>query len=215
MQPQPLSGIPYKTAPPLPENSPSLYYNANNDCSPYGCREGGFRGNYGGPFNWPAQDPAQNACHPGYSVYSVEDFRDVPVYFADLMQHNFELEPLALVFSSAENAYRIHREIARRIYEQEHINIGKQDTAVLAMVMYRAFIGYRVRYKRNNIDEDITYLNSLVIENLTGRALWNLKSQIGYLRHVDRVAIPIPLPANVSNKGIDGKSAYDLGRYLP
>ena len=209
------ASVPYKTAPPLPDNSPSLYYNVNNDCSPYQCREGGFRGNFGGPFGTPEQDPAQNACHPGYSYYTVDDFRDVPVYFAKLMQHQYELEPLAMVFSSAENAYRIHREIGRIIYEQMHMHIAKQDTAVLAMVMYRAFEGYRVRFKRNNMQEDVDYLNSLVIANLTPRALELLKAQVAYGSLIDRVAQPIPLPVNVSNKGIDGRSTYDIGRYLP
>jgi hypothetical protein len=54
-----------------------------------------------------------------------------------------------------------------------------------------------------------------VINAITPRALMNLKAQIAYLPLIDRVATPLPLPVNLSNKGIDGKSGYDLGRFLP
>ena len=209
------ANLPWKTAPPLAENSTSLLYNADNSCSPYGCREAGFRGNHGGPFGTPQQDPAQNPCHPGYSFYGPEDFKDVTVYFAGHLHHKYELEPLAMVFASAENAYRIHKEVGRIIYEQMHVHIAKQDNAALAAVMANAFIGYRTRYKRNDLHEDITYLNSMVVAALTPRAMSNLGQQQAYLALVDRVALPIPLPVNVSNKGIDGRSGYDLGRFLP
>lgn len=210
---RPYSGIPWKTAPPLPNSSPSLLYNTS--CTPYGCREPGWRGQYGGPFGTPEQDPQQNPCNGGISIYSVEDFQDVPVYFAGVLKHNYALEPLAMVFSSPENAYRIHREISRQIYEQTQINIAKQESQVLAAVMSQAFIGYRTRYKTNDIQEDITYLNNLVIAALVPRALANLKQQMAYLPLIDRVAQPIPLPVNLSKKGLDGRSGYDLGRFLP
>ena len=212
---RPVGNLPYISAPPRADNSPSLYYNSNNNCSPYGCREDGWRGNHSGPANWPEQDPAQNPCHPGYSVYGVDDFRDVPVYFSQVLRHNVELEPLAMVFSSATNAYRIHREISRIIFEQTQINIAKQDNAVLAAVMAEAFRGYRVRYKRNDIHQDVTYLNSLVIEGIAPRALANLKAQIAYLPLIDKVQTGPPNPVLLSQRGLDGRSAYDLGRFLP
>ena len=154
-------------------------------------------------------------CSPGTSHYSVQDFQDVPVYFAGLMKYNFELEPLALQFSSADNAYRIHKEVSRVVYEQYNEWIAKQDNQVLAATMFSAFKGYRTRYKTGDMQKDLDYLNSLVLDVLIPRALANLRQLIGYLPLWDRVAVPLPLPVNLSSKGQNGKNSYDITRFLP
>lgn len=234
---RPYGGQPWRTAPPMPDqcaqqvfgmNLPESagfsaahnkpYGGAGTPDRPYGERYAGVYGNYGPPPaapEYPELDPARNPCHPGYSEYSKEDFRDVPVLFAQLMKHKYQLEPLAIAFASAENAYRLHRAVSDVVYEQYNQWIAKQDNFVLAMTMFKAYEGYRVRYKTGNLEEDVDYLNNLVLDVLVPRAQANLRVDIAYLTTNLRVAQPIPLPVNLSQKGQDGKSGYNLTRFLP
>lgn len=235
---RPYGGQPWRTAPPLPDactnqvqtlNLPEVtgysaphnmgYGGAGTTDRPYGERYAGSLGNYGpppSPWDDPWADPARNACHAGISIYSVEDFRDVPIYFAGLMKHRQQLDALALAFSSAENAYKLHREIGRIIKEQMNLEVAKQSNQILASIMFNAYLGYATRYRRGVLEEDITYLNNLVVDALVPRALANMRQLIGSLpTQYDRVAQPIPLPVNVSKRGLDARSTFDLTRFLP
>ena len=216
-------GIPWRTAPPMANQCENQVFgmnlpNAPPNRGPYTPRYAGFQGNYGpppAPPQFPELDPARNPCHPGYSEYDKNDFRDVPVLFAQLMKHKYQLDSLAVAFSSAENAYRIHRQVGDVVREQFNIDIAKQDNFVLAQTMFSAYAGYRVRYKTGDLEEDVDYLNNLVLGVLIPRALANMRVDIAYLSSNLRVAQPIPLPVNLSSRGQNGKSGYDLTRFLP
>lgn len=159
--------------------------------------------------------PTTSSCYAGTSLYTVDDFKDVPIYFAGLMKHCFQMDELSLAFSSADTAYRIMREISRIVYDQHGVWIGKQDNRVLAQTMYSAYAGYRVRYKHGNLQKDVENLAALVLDNIVPRVLANYTQLVGYLPLIDRVAQPIPLPKNMSGRGLDGRSVYDVGRFLP
>jgi hypothetical protein len=151
----------------------------------------------------------------GYTPSTVEDFRDVPILFASLMKYKNQLEPLALAFMGMHNAYRIHREISRIVYEQTGVIIEKQESQPLAQVMWAAYSGNIVRYRTGQLDRDLEELNRLVLDGMVPRVLSNLRSQLDFAAQVNQVQTPIPLPVSLSSKGIDGRSTYDLTRFLP
>lgn len=149
------------------------------------------------------------------SAYSVEDFYEYPSLFYEASKHKFKLDELGLKFSDPKNVFAIHRELSKEIHKQYNIWIAKQETTQLFEVMYKAYINFfNLNHRTGDLEEDLYNLNVQVIKVCLDNMLPRLAMLIRQVSMIDRVAIPNPLPVNVSNKGLDGRNSQDLSSVI-
>jgi hypothetical protein len=148
------------------------------------------------------------------SEYSVQDFEIYPTLFYEATKRAFPLDELGKRFCAPENVFAIHRELSLAVHEKFHIWIAKQNDTQLSEVMIKAYISFfNINHRTGDLEEDLYNLNVMVIKSCIGPMLSKLSMQIKQLMEIDRVAVPGPRPVNVSNRGLDGRSVFELDRF--
>jgi len=149
------------------------------------------------------------------SAYSVDDFNIIRQYFYDNTKHRFRLDELGLRFSDPRNCFAIHREISKAIHDKYNIWIAKQDDKEFGETMLRAYINFfNINHRTGDLEEDLYNLNVMVIKRCIDTMLPKLELLIKQLLEIDRVPVPNPLPTNVNNRGLDGRSNIEMDRVL-
>ena len=122
--------------------------------------------------------------------------------FRDAMVGNWSDNQLSKAFFSGENIQIIQNGIRAGVYKmsQGRFNVGPQDVTNLKIIMRSIFLQYAAN-KPTHIKEQISALNTLVLDycvpNVHGEAVAYLK----YKNDVTMLAVPEPRPISDNNKG--------------
>lgn len=109
---------------------------------------------------------------------------------------------LNTLFFSKQNMQIIQNAIRRQIYENSNGEylISEQDASHLYVVMRSIYLQESDNLS-NNIRQQITKLNNLVLDWVVPKIMSNIKQELIYLKDVGKVPDPIPQPTNVNITG--------------
>jgi hypothetical protein len=110
--------------------------------------------------------------------------------------------PLSELFFSKVNMKRIQDRLRYRVYIASggKYNIGPQDDTELEIIM-RAIYLQHAKNLPNQLKEQVNELNRLVVEFSWPKVLSEVEQYINYIKNLEYLPEPIPLPQNLSSKG--------------
>jgi hypothetical protein len=109
---------------------------------------------------------------------------------------------LSNLYFSEKNIRIIQENIKYNIWinsNKEYI-IGKQSNSELKIIMRSIFLQYSKNINEN-MNQQVKYLNDIVIKYCVPNILSNIKQYLGYLENVSYLPIPLSHPLNLSVKG--------------
>lgn len=104
-------------------------------------------------------------------------------------------------FFSKGNINIIQNELRYRVNKEMGQIIGPQSETELIIVM-RAIFFQNAKNLDTNIPEQISELNSIVIQSILPKILSNIKQYQEYLKNKGQIPLPMDRSINVNNKGI-------------
>lgn len=147
--------------------------------------------------------------------YGVEDFKEIPKIFDDLNKHYFCIDRFGKIFSSPTNAFSIHREISKQLFNLYQVWIPKQEDTEFAQILSNAYRDFmNINRKTGNDETDLYNLNVSVIEATIPIMISNIELSKKRLNIIDKIPTPITLPQAMNTKGIDGRSVHDLSQFF-
>ena len=113
-----------------------------------------------------------------------------------------ETSVLNQLFFSKKNMDNIQNMIRYNVYEKSDKKyiIDKQSDIELEIIMRSIYLQHSLNLK-NNIKEQISYLNNLVSDWCVEQILPEIQQYIGYMKEIEYMPMPIDLPINLSSKG--------------
>jgi hypothetical protein len=110
--------------------------------------------------------------------------------------------PLSELFFSKVNMKRIQDQLRYRVYVASggKYQIGPQDDTELSIIM-RAIYLQHAKNLPNQLKEQVNELDRLVVEFAWPKILSEVEQYIGYVKNLEMLPNPIPLPLNVNSKG--------------
>lgn len=110
--------------------------------------------------------------------------------------------PLSELFFCKENMKRIQNQMRYRVFVASggKYKIGPQDNTELEIIM-RAMYLQHAKNLPNQLKEQVNELNRLVVEFSWPKILSEIEQYLGYLKNLEMLPNPIPLPQNLSSKG--------------
>jgi hypothetical protein len=120
----------------------------------------------------------------------------------EALQHIQTPSPLGMLFFSKENMNRIQTELRYTVWIQsgkKHI-IGEQSAIELEIIMRAIFLQFSLN-QNQKFNEQITYLNKLVLDYCVPNVMSEVEQYLGYLDNVQKLPNPLPLPENLSSAG--------------
>ena len=129
----------------------------------------------------------------------------------NMISRTYGLNELSGIFFSNFNINLLQDEIRKYIYFNTENNtiIGKQSIDELKIIMKSIYLSNRNKLSEyRNIDEQVKFLNKLVILECGKIIKTNLLQHLHYIKNIDYKPIFQELPQNVSNKGIKNLEMY-------
>ena len=113
-----------------------------------------------------------------------------------------ESSPLSMLFFSKQNMDILQLHIRYEVWKRSNkvYIISNQSETELEIIM-RAFYLQHSRNMNNRLVIQIKQLNQMIVEWVVPQILSEIKQYYGYLEDVQRLALPVELPQNVSSKG--------------
>ena len=122
-------------------------------------------------------------------------------YFNNVLRGMWEPNKLSIIFFSSENIQIIQNGIRSGVYEKSDGNflIGPQDIDTLLIIMRSVYLQHSVN-KPDDIAQQISSLNQIVLNYAIPQILGEAKGYIKYKQDISTLAVPIQRPAAASYK---------------
>ena len=143
----------------------------------------------------PPKNQFQLFDNPGMNYNDVTSYRDA-------LTGNWTDNVLSKTFFSAQNITIIQNGIRAGVYKmsQGRFNVGPQDVTNLKIIMRSIFLQYAAN-KPTHIKEQISALNTLVLNYCVPNVHSEAVAYLKYKNDVTMLAVPEPRPISDNNKG--------------
>ena len=122
-----------------------------------------------------------------------EKNKNLDTYKNEALNHLFYDNKVNVTFFSVGNINLLQDTIINEVYKKTNYNIKRQSDRELLIVMKSIYL----EYSRNNddiLDEEIKYLNDLVLNSIIPSIISNLYQYLGYLKDISTEYIPMDNP---------------------
>ena len=120
--------------------------------------------------------------------------------YSEALTGNLEHSPLSRSFFSKENIQIIQNGIRSGVFKATNKYIGNQDYDELKSVMRSTFLQYSAN-RPDHIQEQIKALNNKVLAYCVPNIVGEIDGYLKYRRDISTLAMPMQMPAMISNKG--------------
>jgi hypothetical protein len=120
--------------------------------------------------------------------------------YKEALTGNWIATPLSNTFFSKENIQILQNGIRAGVFKATNQYIGSQDEDELKTIMRSIFLQYSANMP-DHIKEQIIALNNKVLAYCVPNIVGELDGYIKYRRDISTLAMPMQMPAMVSNKG--------------
>ncbi len=108
--------------------------------------------------------------------------------------------PLNTLFFSEFNMNLLQRGIRQSFKDQTGVSIDYQNPSDLYSIMRVIFIN-NSRDPNTNVQEQVRYMNGIVIKTASGQIQTGVSQYMGYVHDIDTLAVPIDRPVNTTTYG--------------
>lgn len=108
--------------------------------------------------------------------------------------------PLNTLYFSEFNTNLIQRAIRQKFKDETGVSIDYQNKDDLFSIMRVVFINNAGNHAER-VNEQVKFMNSLVIKTALGQIRSGVAQFMGYMRDIDTMAVPPEAPANTSTYG--------------
>lgn len=108
--------------------------------------------------------------------------------------------PLNTLYFSEFNTNLIQRAIRQKFKDETGVSIDYQNKDDLFSIMRVVFINNAGNHTER-VNEQVKFMNSLVIKTALGQIRSGVAQFMGYMRDIDTMAVPPEAPANTSTYG--------------
>lgn len=109
--------------------------------------------------------------------------------------------PLNTLFFSEFNTNLLQRAIRQTFKNNTGMSIDYQNTSDLYAIMRVVFINNAGNHT-TNVNEQVKFMNALVIKTAVGQIRSGVSQYLGYIRDIDTLVVPPEPPANTSTYGL-------------
>ena len=109
--------------------------------------------------------------------------------------------PLNTLFFSEFNTNLLQRAIRQTFKNNTGMSIDYQNTSDLYAIMRVVFINNAGNHT-TNVNEQVKFMNALVIKTAVGQIRSGVSQYRGYIRDIDTLVVPPEPPANTSTYGL-------------
>ncbi len=120
----------------------------------------------------------------------------------EALQHVQTPSNLSMLFFSAANIDRIQNELRYQVWMQsgKKYVVDKQSPIEMEIIMRAIYLQFSLNQDKD-FDQQINYLNKLVLSYCVPNVLTEVEQYLGYLDNVQKLPNPLPLPENLSSAG--------------
>lgn len=109
--------------------------------------------------------------------------------------------PLNTLFFSEFNTNLLQRAIRQTFKNNTGMSIDYQNASDLYAIMRVVFINNAGNHA-TNVNEQVKFMNALVIKTAVGQIRSGVSQYLGYIRDIDTLVVPPEPPANTSTYGM-------------
>lgn len=159
-------------------------------------------GGQNGRINFTSRSPAGGLTVPDSAGFAYPT-KTEKTFTGDMLRGNWETNPVAQGFFTAQNINSIQSSIRRGVYAQsgnKQYTIDDQSVDELKIVMRALYL----QYAKNNpqgVEQQIQELNELVIGWCIPRILSEIDHHYYYLNDISHLPVPFTQPMNMSSAG--------------
>lgn len=118
--------------------------------------------------------------------------------------------PLNTLFFSEFNTNLLQRAIRQTFKNNTGMSIDYQNTNDLYAIMRVVFINNAGNHA-TNVNEQVKFMNALVIKTAVGQIRSGVSQYLGYIRDIDTLVVPPEPPANTSTYGMKMDKSDKIG----
>lgn len=118
--------------------------------------------------------------------------------------------PLNTLFFSEFNTNLLQRAIRQTFKNNTGMSIDYQNTSDLYAIMRVVFINNAGNHT-TNVNEQVKFMNALVIKTAVGQIRSGVSQYLGYIRDIDTLVVPPEPPANTSTYGMKMDKSDKIG----
>jgi hypothetical protein len=118
--------------------------------------------------------------------------------------------PLNTLFFSEFNTNLLQRAIRQTFKNNTGISIDYQNASDLYAIMRVVFINNAGNHA-TNVNEQVKFMNALVIKTAVGQVRSGVSQYLGYIRDIDTLVVPPEPPANTSTYGMKMDKSDKIG----
>ena len=121
--------------------------------------------------------------------------------YEEALRGNIECSALSTAYFSKENMQIIQNAIRATVYKQSNnqYNIAQQDVTTLKIIM-RAFYLQNSLNQHNNIPQQISHINNMVVAHCVPKILSEAQAYIKYRTDASTLVVPIDKPKHSGYK---------------
>lgn len=118
--------------------------------------------------------------------------------------------PLNTLFFSEFNTNLLQRAIRQTFKNNTGMSIDYQNASDLYAIMRVVFINNAGNHA-TNVNEQVKFMNALVIKTAVGQVRSGVSQYLGYIRDIDTLVVPPEPPANTSTYGMKMDKSDKIG----
>jgi hypothetical protein len=118
--------------------------------------------------------------------------------------------PLNTLFFSEFNTNLLQRAIRQTFKNNTGMSIDYQNASDLYAIMRVVFINNAGNHA-TNVNEQVKFMNALVIKTAVGQIRSGVSQYLGYIRDIDTLVVPPEPPANTSTYGMKMDKSDKIG----
>jgi len=118
--------------------------------------------------------------------------------------------PLNTLFFSEFNRNLLQKAIRQTFKNKTGVSIDYQNPDDLYAIMRNVFINNASNHT-TNINEQVKFMNSIVIKTALSQVQSGVAQYLGYIRDIDTLAVPPIAPANTSTFGLKIDKSDKIG----
>tara|TARA_B100001142_G_scaffold177148_1_gene176922 strand:- start:5272 stop:5673 length:402 start_codon:yes stop_codon:yes gene_type:complete len=118
--------------------------------------------------------------------------------------------PLNTLFFSEFNTNLLQRAIRQTFKNNTGMSIDYQNANDLYAIMRVVFINNAGNHA-TNVNEQVKFMNALVIKTAVGQVRSGVSQYLGYIRDIDTLVVPPEPPANTSTYGMKMDKSDKIG----
>ena len=114
---------------------------------------------------------------------------------------NLEPNPTNIAYFSSNNIETIQKQLILETRKYTGYTISQQNCSSILTAMQYFYVNYPQYTQSNNTDTNISYLNTLVIQDLLQQTISGVKQHIEYLKYIKKTPEPLSYGQSTNVKG--------------